>query len=210
MKLFIYNLIILFVAGFFLGGCKKANNSDIKVYEEILTLYPIELTNHLPKINNKDTFNLQIISPLATKANNCNGIYLTKKVSEKEISKIEFETKDNAKSIMTFNDSCHYVINYNDKKLVNIPFERVMCKDTIKKTIYPIPNFNYYIEAGFSTDFYNLSKIYVLDAKYGEYLDQKYLTENGVGLPNNWKHGYSKGIVICSKEKIVTYWIEVW
>ena len=52
-------------------------------------------------------------------------------------------------------------------------------------------------------------KIYVLGAKPGKYMDDKYL-QDCVCLPEKWKHGYSKGVALSDKRKVIIYWVTVW
>ena len=52
-------------------------------------------------------------------------------------------------------------------------------------------------------------KLYILDAKPGKYIDDKYLQECDC-LPKNWKHGYSKGVAMSDERNVVIYWINVW
>jgi hypothetical protein len=58
---------------------------------------------------------------------------------------------------------------------------------------------------GLTDDF----KLYVLDAKPGKYLADKYL-EVCECLPKKWEHGYSKGVALSDRRKVVIYWISVW
>ncbi len=59
--------------------------------------------------------------------------------------------------------------------------------------------------SGLTEDF----KIYVLDAKPGKYIDDKYLQECDC-LPEKWKHGYSKGVALSDMRNVVIYWAVVW
>lgn len=58
---------------------------------------------------------------------------------------------------------------------------------------------------GLSDDF----KIFVLEAKSGKYLEEKYLQECEC-MPEKWKHGFSRGITANDKEHIIIYWLAVW
>ena len=58
---------------------------------------------------------------------------------------------------------------------------------------------------GLSDDF----KIFVLEAKPGKYLEEKYLHECEC-MPEKWKHGFSRGIAANDKEHIIIYWLAVW
>lgn len=59
--------------------------------------------------------------------------------------------------------------------------------------------------SGLTEDF----KLYVLDAKPGKYIDDKYLQECDC-LPEKWKHGYSKGVALSDEKQVVIYWVIVW
>ena len=50
--------------------------------------------------------------------------------------------------------------------------------------------------------------IYLLAAEKGRFLPDDCLSRNGVGLPNEWVHGYTKGLVLY--KYYVIYWLEVW
>lgn len=52
-------------------------------------------------------------------------------------------------------------------------------------------------------------KLYILDAQVGKYLDEKYLQECDC-IPKEWKHGYSKGVAMSDKKRVIIYWIIVW
>ena len=83
----------------------------------------------------------------------------------------------------------------------------------------PVPNFyerNYPFEV-FTTDMDPLNNrlpegytIYVVDASPGIYIKKEWLTE-GVGLPPEWKNGYSRGYAISSDTtKNIIYWLAIW
>jgi len=59
--------------------------------------------------------------------------------------------------------------------------------------------------SGLPVDF----NIYVLGAKPGKYIDDKYLQECDC-LPEKWKHGYSKGVAMSDERKVIIYWVIVW
>ena len=52
--------------------------------------------------------------------------------------------------------------------------------------------------------------IYVVDASPGIYIKKEWLTE-GLGLPPEWKNGYSRGYAISSDTtKNIIYWLAIW
>ena len=50
---------------------------------------------------------------------------------------------------------------------------------------------------------------YVIDAKPGKYLDDKYLKETNY-MPKEWKHGYTRGFAISEEQKVIIYWVAIW
>ena len=77
--------------------------------------------------------------------------------------------------------------------------------------LYPVPNFwdSQYItndtESRLPKDFL----IYVLEAHSGKFWNDKYLTK-GKYMPEAWKNGYSKGVAISKKRKVIIYWFIIW
>ena len=63
-----------------------------------------------------------------------------------------------------------------------------------------------------STTITRISKsfgIYLIDAKPGLFIDKKHLIDHPY-VPENWKHGYSRGYAIDESQKIIVYWVTVW
>ena len=90
------------------------------------------------------------------------------------------------------------------------PEKQALAKSNLTATGLPVPLFE--IDeykgntfSGLPEDF----KIYVLDAKQGKYLEDKYLYDCSC-LPEKWKHGYSKGVALSDKRKVIIYWVTVW
>ena len=109
-----------------------------------------------------------------------------------------------AKGIYHLGDSCLILpYDYENFEIIksdsirNLPFV-----DTL-----PIPKFSSW-EGGVFPDFYKKAVIYLLDAEKGRFLPDDCLSKNGVGLPKEWVHGYTKGLVLY--KYYVIYWLEVW
>jgi len=58
-------------------------------------------------------------------------------------------------------------------------------------------------KSGLSKEF----KIYILESNKGKYWEK---LETKEYMPNEWGNGYSKGIAINDKKKIIIYWIVIW
>lgn len=55
----------------------------------------------------------------------------------------------------------------------------------------------------------NREEVYIIESKQGEFLKIDNLVE-GLKLPTNWLHGYSRGIVTDSLEYRLIYWLVIW
>jgi len=115
------------------------------------------------------------------------------------------------------NDTCLFVINrfYNKE---SIDCQKELSEDE-KKIVNqscligkkPIPNF---WANNFATDSTEcrLPKdfmIFVFDAAAGKFLPDEYLTNRDF-MPDEWKHGYSRGMAFSNQKKVLIYWVEIW
>jgi len=168
-----------------------------------------EITSHFPDLTNGDMLNLEIMYPTACYAENWCGIHLIMKLSNEEIEKYENFCKKNSSAIYHLNDPCLSIINYNPKDYISSVIKLSKC-DTIKSKYLPVTNFNFFFKT--LPDFRNKDEasIYVLKAEKGHFIEKENLSKKGVGLSLDWKNGYSKGIVICRKQNIAFFWLEVW
>jgi len=117
-----------------------------------------------------------------------------------------------------------YIVEYlsNDKYLIAINSWEARIRDKHYKEIqienkiyYPVPYFwgspnkqylnlfNPNTKSGLSSDFV----IYVIDSKSGVYWDGLKPKDY---MPDGWENGYSKGVCINEKEKVIIYWFVVW
>jgi hypothetical protein len=123
---------------------------------------------------------------------------------------------DNSIAHYASDDSCLLIVNrfatkdrFYKIKLTNEE------KETIDKECYkdklPIPNFwdSQIISERTDTKLPEDFIIYVLNSKKGKFVKQELLTD-GSFMPTAWKNGYSKGIAISKKRKIIIYWIDIW
>lgn len=75
----------------------------------------------------------------------------------------------------------------------------------------PIPSFSD-IEDQFGLKNVRLNEkeqVYIIEAKQGEFLEEENLVK-GLRVPNFWKHGFSRGIVVDSAEHRLIYWLILW
>ena len=139
--------------------------------------------------------------------------------SNKEYSKIKKMFSSSSKAIYNANSkNLLLIFSYSNELEVDgkiytdweSPERQKLAKHNLLATSLPVPLFEideYHGNtlSGLPVDF----KIYVLEAKPGKYLDEKYLHECSC-LPAKWKHGFSRGVAVSDKRKVVIYWVTVW
>ncbi len=52
-------------------------------------------------------------------------------------------------------------------------------------------------------------ELYIIEAKQGEYLDSESLS-SGLGMPPEWKNGYTRGVALDNKNQKAIYWLIIW
>lgn len=112
-------------------------------------------------------------------------------------------------------DSCLVVVNrylrIDDYGIANDYRSRMARSKLCEENYFPVANFWSRNAKKFETSC-RLSRdydLYVLDAKPGIYLDDLH-RNSGRWMPEDWKHGYSKGIAVSQNEKSVIYWLVIW
>jgi hypothetical protein len=176
---------------------------DRKDYKEIKELYPKELVCGFPDVEKLIYMELDF-----PRGQYRNYIHVAVKKTEHEILQLKEQLKVKSKAIYTFSDSCSLIIDYEPNLYTDAPFKLTMCDSSSMAQKLPIPNFEFLFELSVVPHLFDDVTLYVLDAEKGKFLDDKCLSKNGVGLPDEWLHGYSKGILISGK--LVFYWLEVW
>lgn len=97
------------------------------------------------------------------------------------------------------------VIPYNYDTFEIVTLDSIQNCESID--VLPIPNFRLW-ESKFPSDFYDNAVLYVLNAEKGRFLKKDHLSRSGIGLPERWLHGYTKGLTFY--KNYVVYWLEVW
>ena len=95
--------------------------------------------------------------------------------------------------------------NLESKRNKNLAKHNNSLKDGIPIPLFEIDQFKSNTFSSLPDDF----KIYVLEAKSGKYLEDKYL-HDCVCLPKKWKHGFSRGVAMSDKRHVIIYWVTVW
>ena len=183
------------------------NSNEINNINQLKKCFPKELTSHIPNVDkNTIIFGLEISYPEGCYGENWCGIRLLLKMEATEFHEYVDYLDKNYTVKYNFKEKCLYYIN--DNKGERKPFNAPKC-DTIDNLKLPVTNFQYCIEKEQDSSFYNSSIIHVVSAKKGRFIKKDYLTK-GVGLSNEWKNGYSKGVLVNEKNQEVYLWLEVW
>ena len=196
-------------------SCSKYENKATIKYQKELKIFPSYMVDFFPDtlsgiystVENIDTTS-QCIYYMNYNFESKNTFKLQKYLAKRSIQ--NYVSSDT--SLVTIKTES--VIYWDDSKKIN--YKKIFKNNT---NYYPIPFFekeefggiginseNIYSNvntSGLSNDFV----IYILDSKAGLYW--KGLKSNKY-MPNRWKNGYSKGVCINEREKIIIYWVIIW
>lgn len=191
----------------------KAAKDINEKYVKTKAFFENSMVNHFPNHLNEDYVTFS--ESLSPEFGNLDFI-LINRIKDEQFLKLKAESK--AKSIGIYNagDSCLLVVNRfvnsdNFYKINSTSFDLKLINRDCYNKLYPVPNFWH---NDFTTDSTDCKlpidfDIYVLDANMGRFLKEKYPTE-GSFMPETWRNGFSKGIAISEKRKIIIYWLVIW
>lgn len=174
-----------------------------ETYKEVLSLYPKMLTDHFLDPEKANFVHFGLGYPGATNLNEVSAIFIC---DSNLITTIEEKVIQEAVAIYHFTDSCLMIADY-DTLIYDTTVIKLNQCDNFNE-MFPIPNFEFCLKLPLPIEFYEKATIYVLGAEKGKFLDENLLWSRGVKLYDEWKNGYTKGVVISGN--IVVYWLEVW
>jgi len=184
-------------------------NREVKdMYKEILPLYPPYLTSHFPDLKSGSVRSYYSTFP---RGKYKNGMHVVMEYTDEEMKDVRRYAEEGPVVKYHFTDSCLMIVDYDPDIYSAASFHVQMC-DTIKKGLIPISNFEICFDRNLSSYIYpkdlEEATIYVLAASGGKHLDDEFLSKDGVGLSQDWLHGFTAGIAITKNNAI--YWLEVW
>lgn len=209
MRILIYFSIVLILL-----GCTEPKKDYSVCYESIGEQFDFLKYNHFPDTLVNLKFRFKLFPPEQTKENRSCGAFLAAQLSNEDLQKLEESIKDSTIAEYKPSDICILEVNLllgQEAGNVFLEHYNKQCEDPY----IPIPNFRNLLRGTPMIEFHEHGRlsdnfsINVLDAKQGAFIDNDNLTE-GIGLPEKWKNGYTKGIAINKKSNIVIYWFEVW
>ncbi len=218
---------LLFVTLLLVIALTSCNNIFIKKhfqeeYNKSLAFFSSGLVNHFPKEVSENTWLQKTVGGNTELAKYCfasNEILLGKSYHNSAYLKLK-SYFDNLFSKVYFTNDTSLLLIFPYCNVIKIegeifknqesPERQKLAKHNLLATSLPVPLFEideYHGNtlSGLPEDF----KIYVLEAKPGKYLEEKYL-RNCTCLPAKWKHGFSRGVAMSDKRKVVMYWVTVW
>jgi|WetSurMetagenome_2_1015567.scaffolds.fasta_scaffold28972_3 hypothetical protein len=205
-----FNLHLLIVA-LTLTSCIH-DDSAAYLLKESKKEFSKNLTDHFPDEFNERNAYLIIREPTTfTEFQYGARIQLLLTKASKEIKAFE-SSPPNIKSVIHSSDSCLLIIQrfgMNEKEKYSVYTDSLFMR--CKCFSYPIPDFTI-LNKCMNKNFYLLPDdftLYVIDAKPGIFMDSLCLSK-GLGLPKEWKNGYSKGIAVSKKRSAIIYWLDVW
>lgn len=211
------NLMRILVFSFFLIliGCTPPNQDYVDFYKNVAEHFDSTKYNHFPDTSiDLQNYYSKLIPPDKTIENGSCGTFLITQPTKESLTELEKKLKNTSVGIYKPNDRCILTVDLFIIDTAGKIFLEYYFKQCENKYI-PVPNFLIrlghlplveYSENGSLNKYFDL---YVLDADQGEFIEENYLT-NGVGLPSNWKNGYSKGIALNMKSNVAIYWFEIW
>ncbi len=52
-------------------------------------------------------------------------------------------------------------------------------------------------------------ELYIIEAEQGKFLDNEFMS-SGLGMPPEWKNGYTRGVALDNKNQKAFYWLIIW
>jgi len=192
---------------------RKAAEELNDKYVKTKAFFENSMVNNFPNHLNEDCVTFS--ESLSPEFGNLEFI-LINRVKDVQLLKMKSESKAKSIGIYNASDSCLLVVNRfvnrdNFYKINPTSFDLKLINRDCYNKLYPIPNFWH---NDFTTDSTDCKlpidfDIYVLYANKGKFFKDKYSTE-GSFMPETWRNGFSKGIAISEKRKIIIYWLVIW
>lgn len=206
-----FRLIFFLSPLIFLASCINSGVVNSNLRESRIEFIK-ELSDHFPdQFNERRAYVIVRKPTIYTDIQYGARIQLMLTKATKEIWDFE-NTHSQFKSILRPNDSCLLIIQrfglYEKGKYDN--YSDSLFK-SCKSFSVPIPDFTN-LNKCLNYNSYRLPNdfsIYVIDAKPGIFIDADCLSK-GLGLPEYWRNGYSKGVALSKARNTIIYWLDVW
>ncbi len=219
------NIIFTLFALLIVAGC---HNTDItktlrEDYRNSKSFFEVSLVNHFPiELPDSCSFGSSVPKSenVKTLGFGIDGLELYKKYSKTQFGIIASHFKEVTHEVYSTNDTSLLLVfsfcdtykigdnlykNQEPPELKTLAKHNLTVASSLPVPLFEIDEYKGNTMSGLTDDF----KLYVLDARPGKYVDEKYLQECEC-LPEKWKHGYSKGVAMSDEQQVIIYWIVVW
>jgi len=208
------NLIILSLF-LILISCNPSHKNYTDFYKNISEHFNSSFFNHFPdRINEAEGCFFKFIPPNKSNENGGCGGFLKINTSKDFITSLETKLIETSLEVYKSNDRCNLFVNlFQLDTAGKIFLEHYL--EICKNDNTPLPQLvdrlsfttnNYFSKDGFLNDEFNY---YIIESQKGKFVESEQLS-NGIGLPDDWKNGFTRGIAINSKSNIAIYWFEIW
>lgn len=222
-----YCLLILIVVA--LNACKNIGVQQIlrNDYHKSLSFFGDSLIKHFPREFGYGSYISTVLASTDTIKYffKIHEMYFETKYPDQEYLVTLARVDSLAKAVYDANDSTLLLVfDYRDKVEIDgevfddkaTPLEKKLAnrnKSTSKSL--PVPLFREELGPMYASitysGFRNGFKLYVLDAASGLFLPSNKLSgSSSLCLPEEWSHGYSRGVALNNQTKEAVYWIVVW
>lgn len=206
-------LLIFFLYIITLVSCINTSDKLININKDYISkrsYFPKEFVAHFPDSIYKLPYFITVDTGI-----DLNHVFICLMLQELDSNLLENDILRSQKSFDNYfsDDSDLFVINKftNEDNLFSqnkFP-DNYEYQDTFY-TKQPIPSF-WFIEPNSNTicKLDKSFKLFVIESKQGEYWEKKYLTIYNQ-MPQNWFHGYSRGIAISVEKRTKIFWFAIW
>ncbi len=209
-------LIIQIIAIFFLfltNSCHDWQQYNDKSLEILKRYVSEDYYDHFPKLTESNDQRLYFFEPSTKGLSRSYSAFLVI-TNDSNCGNIINKLEETAIANYAPDDRCLLVVNLFRLQVSDKIFLEHYQR-TCEGNHYPIPNFLISLSAGYPGIFTQQGQltddfsIFVLESDSVNIIDNNSLGD-AIGLPNSWKHGFSKGVAVSQKRQFCIYWIDAW
>jgi hypothetical protein len=193
------------------GNINENNEDDYLIeYQEKLNQFEKSLVDHFPqRIGDEISFTYSDGSDIF-----CKSLVLScKRIENDSLLTFERFASDNSRTIYNAYDSCLIIVNRHlalgKDGLRNFEHDNLKRSKSCNSKYLPVPKFwDSEFDQSKPIHLTENYKLFVIAAESGIYSDDLHRL-SGRNMPQNWKHGYSRGYAFSLIDSEILYWI-IW
>ena len=176
----------------------------LAIYEEAKSYYGPREAAFLPDLKSGQLIALKISNHFEDNRGDFPMyIHIIMKLPKDKLDEVQMRAYGSSLT-RSFNDSNLLIIDYDAEKITH--FRNLDPNE--EPDFFPIPNFDFIQDNMFTSSYIDKATIYSFAYSRGTNMDKRFLRSDRAGLPEEWEHGMTKGVVIW--DNYVAYWIDVW